>query len=405
MRDLKPYTLENFQKHIRQSHADKFAEDQLPAPVKVCQQPLDRLPATTCPFCDDWESKLRKVNKHIPKDEIIVVTPQQFQHHVGSHMGQLALFAIPRGYKEDGDAGSSRAAPGHCSDATSDRSLARPNYEDEENPRLHVAAFEGLEDEVAMELRSDNHGASLQFIAGNTWGSALSAAAAGGRTNIADLCLRGVSSVDSLPRNRKGWSLLHWATSNEHLAMTKLPMGGALRCLTKHPTGPQQIVRLLEGIKQELMDVTPASQDPHLENPRPLRVTIIAAEGLYKPDLFRLPDVLVALTVNGEHTGRTAAVKGTSNPYWNEVFDVYMLHPLFLVEKLERKDRDILGIVDIPVNSVVDLGASADEVMATRDLEPMGDKKAFRKIIIKLELPLIGAWNHPIPDMARAIAR
>jgi hypothetical protein len=67
-------------------------------------------------------------------------------------MEQLALFAIPRGYKEDGDADSGGAAPGHGSSSSSDRSLVRPDYEDEDNPRLHTAAFQGLRDEVESLL-------------------------------------------------------------------------------------------------------------------------------------------------------------------------------------------------------------------------------------------------------------
>jgi hypothetical protein len=110
-------------------------------------------------------------------DEILVVTAEQFRHHVGSHMEQLALFAIPRGYKEDGDAGSSRAAPGHGSDGSSDRSLVKPDYEDEDNPRLHVAAFEGLFNEVKVLLDDVNGDIDdiidIRMKEGSTWGSGM----------------------------------------------------------------------------------------------------------------------------------------------------------------------------------------------------------------------------------------
>jgi hypothetical protein len=96
-------------------------------------------------------------------------------------MEQLALFAIPRGYKEDGDAGSSRAAPGHGSDGSSERSLIRPDYEDEENPRLHVAAFEGLFDEVKMLLDDVNRDIDdildIRMKEGSTWGSGMTLSA------------------------------------------------------------------------------------------------------------------------------------------------------------------------------------------------------------------------------------
>ena len=55
---------------------------------------------------------------------------------MGAHMEQLALFAIPRGYKEDEDAGSSGAAPGIGTDDSSDKQSqadSRPDYEDQKN--------------------------------------------------------------------------------------------------------------------------------------------------------------------------------------------------------------------------------------------------------------------------------
>ena len=39
-------------------------------------------------------------------------TQDQFEHHVVAHLEQFALFAIPRGYTEVGDADFAKAAPG-----------------------------------------------------------------------------------------------------------------------------------------------------------------------------------------------------------------------------------------------------------------------------------------------------
>jgi hypothetical protein len=297
-----PYqTREKFDKHLRKTHADKFIDDQLPELVRVCQKPVDKLLPTSCPFCNEWEARLRELNKHMSADEILVVTPQQFRHHVGSHMEQLALFAIPRGYKEDGDAGSSRAAPGHGSDASSDRSLVKPDYEDEDNPRLHVAAFEGLKDEVQILVDEDwtsqaepgrvDRSESILLEEGTTWGSgkpsyslhrqiltflptALSAAAAGGNVHIADLCLprkqhTGIVSGDwlnNLPRSKsKNWGPLHWAASNGHLAMieflvengisvsdTAFDGSTAVDLARRH--GHDEIVQVLKGIEQKPPD-------------------------------------------------------------------------------------------------------------------------------------------------------
>jgi len=77
---------------------------------EASQQPADRISASDCPFCKDWEIKLRRENPNIPVNETIVVSPAQFRHHVGSHMQQLALFAIPRGYLEEETADVNSAA-------------------------------------------------------------------------------------------------------------------------------------------------------------------------------------------------------------------------------------------------------------------------------------------------------
>jgi hypothetical protein len=60
--------------------------------------------------------KLKEANAHLQDNETLVVSPQQFRHHVGDHMEQLALFAITKGYKEDDETGSSKAAMGHGTD-------------------------------------------------------------------------------------------------------------------------------------------------------------------------------------------------------------------------------------------------------------------------------------------------
>ena len=253
-------------------------------------------------------------------EEILVVTPQQFRHHVGGHMEQLALFAIPRGYKEDGDAESGRAVPGHGSDASSDRSLVRPDYEDDDNPRIHVAAFEGLEDEV-KELLGPESNPEVLYSQGKTWGNVLAAAAASGRLSIADFLLKRRERVTfiSFPQTSKKWTPLHWAASNGHLAMTKLLLDHAddidirlvrdrdidgftaLDLARQH--GHDDVVKLLEESYPESTDVfAAASQGDPLPGSPNIQVSskcdglsllnfadsdpVIAGDSLYKRDIF-----------------------------------------------------------------------------------------------------------------------
>lgn len=80
---------------------------------------------------------------------------------------------------------------------------------------------------------------------------------------------------------------------------------------------------------------------------RTVRLTVIAADGLVKKDLFfKMPDpfgkflvsksltpssswhiltkknLLAVVTVDGEQTHTTTVMKKTLNPYWNESFDL-----------------------------------------------------------------------------------
>lgn len=337
-----PYqTRDKFDKHVRKSHANKFTDDQLPVLVKVCQKPVDKLPATTCPFCDVWEARLRELNQHLSAEEILVVTPQQFRHHVGSHMEQLALFAIPRGYKEDGDADSGGAAPGHGSSSFSDRSLVRPDYEDEDNPRLHIAAFQGLRDEVESLLAGYRDGSAITkpilLEDGDTWGCALSAAAAGGHVDIANLCIPRELLEDQtiiyldLPRSKsKGWGPLHWAASNGHLTMSEFLIekgisvkdeafdrSTALDLARRH--GHDEIVQLLESAQQEPLSVQPNLEDQE-QTQHDLQLIVVAAQGLVKRDIFSLPDPFAIVYLNGVEVTRTAVDKKSLNPSWNKPF-------------------------------------------------------------------------------------
>lgn len=49
---------------------------------------------------------------------------------------------------------------------------------------------------------------------------------------------------------------------------------------------------------------------------------VVAADGLSKRDVFRLPDPFAVITVDGEQTNTTSVIKKTLNPYWNESFDM-----------------------------------------------------------------------------------
>ena len=53
-----------------------------------------------------------------------------------------------------------------------------------------------------------------------------------------------------------------------------------------------------------------------------LLIIVVAANGLSKHDVFRLPDPFAVVTVDGDQTNTTSVIKATLNPYWNESFDM-----------------------------------------------------------------------------------
>ncbi|KAK4058731.1 E3 ubiquitin-protein ligase pub1 [Microbotryomycetes sp. JL221] len=92
-----------------------------------------------------------------------------------------------------------------------------------------------------------------------------------------------------------------------------------------------------------------------------IRITVVAADSLAKRDVFRLPDPFAVVTVDGEQTNTTTAIKKTLNPYWNESFDVNVKDSsvisvqIFDQKKFKKKDQGFLGVINIPVSSALDL--------------------------------------------------
>ncbi|KAI9674348.1 MAG: hypothetical protein M1829_003750 [Trizodia sp. TS-e1964] len=130
-----------------------------------------------------------------------------------------------------------------------------------------------------------------------------------------------------------------------------------------------------------------------------LRVTIIAADGLYKRDVFRFPDPFAVATLGGEQTKTTSVIKKTLNPYWNESFDMrasdesILAVQIFDQKKFKKKDQGFLGVINVRIGSVLDLDVGGEE-MLTRDLKKSNDNLVVHgKLIINLSTNLVP----PIP--------
>lgn len=113
-----------------------------------------------------------------------------------------------------------------------------------------------------------------------------------------------------------------------------------------------------------------------------INVKVVAAESLYKRDVFRQPDPFAVITVDGSQTKTTKTAKKTVNPYWNESFnfnaseDSILVIQVFDQKKFKKKDQGFLGVVNIRIGDVIDLSLNNAEETITRDLKKSNENLA-----------------------------
>lgn len=93
---------ETFSKHVLSMHPDILASSKMEAVVKQSEEPVVTIPPDACPLCTEWERDLRdpkQYSKRLLLNNGKIVepygTPKQFRRHLGRHMEQFALFALP----------------------------------------------------------------------------------------------------------------------------------------------------------------------------------------------------------------------------------------------------------------------------------------------------------------------
>ncbi|KAK4510312.1 uncharacterized protein ATC70_004742 [Mucor velutinosus] len=149
---------------------------------------------------------------------------------------------------------------------------------------------------------------------------------------------------------------------------------------------------------------------------RTVRLTVIAADGLVKKDLFfKMPDPFAVVTVDGEQTHTTTVMKKTLNPYWNESFDLQVNNSsviavqVFDQKKFKKKDQGFLGVINVQVSSVFDLDVGGDE-MLTLDLKKSNNHDTIQgKLILNISTnvnaPIRNGTNTLVSTSRSSVAR
>jgi hypothetical protein len=132
--DHLPYAnKDDFVDHMRHSHSGSFSEHQLEDLLNMCQRPLQST-SSICPLCTDeteehvnGQLQIRRDPKH--------VSPSELKRHLGHHLEQLALFAVPPSMRagdededEEADADDRALPEFHCEDCQSPGGVNELHY-------------------------------------------------------------------------------------------------------------------------------------------------------------------------------------------------------------------------------------------------------------------------------------
>lgn len=106
-----------------------------------------------------------------------------------------------------------------------------------------------------------------------------------------------------------------------------------------------------------------------------ISVKIIAAEGLYKRELFKSPDPFAVLTVDGAQTQTSETCKKTASPHWNQSFtfnvneNSVLIVQVFDQKKFKKKDQGFLGVVNIRIGDYINFSDPSSEQTVAEELK------------------------------------
>ncbi|KAJ1856862.1 hypothetical protein LPJ57_007170, partial [Coemansia sp. RSA 486] len=119
----------------------------------------------------------------------------------------------------------------------------------------------------------------------------------------------------------------------------------------------------------------------------------LAADNLYKREIFRLPDPFVVLTVDGAQTQTTKALKRTLSPYWNETFEVrvkpssVITAQVFDQRKFKKRGQGFLGVINVQVGQHINV-ETGGQAMVTQDLRNSNNSDPVQgRLVLQFNIP------------------
>nr|OQO26600.1 hypothetical protein B0A51_08281 [Rachicladosporium sp. CCFEE 5018] len=129
-------TAAGLQKHLRVAHdAAALPDDLLVQIAAASSTPVLEVAVSDCPLCEDLDSIIRqeaaKMQMSIPDHHQVKVPLKRFQQHLGYHLEQLALFAVPPQIDGNIESGSRHSPDGYIE---GDRNEALLTWQDDLRP-------------------------------------------------------------------------------------------------------------------------------------------------------------------------------------------------------------------------------------------------------------------------------
>lgn len=122
-----------------------------------------------------------------------------------------------------------------------------------------------------------------------------------------------------------------------------------------------------------------------------ITVKVLAAEGLYKREIFKSPDPFAVLTVDGSQTQTTETAKRTASPHWNQSFEFnvnessVLIIQVFDQRKFKKKDQGFLGVINIRISDYINFNDSSSEQTVAEELKKSNSNLPVSgKIIISI---------------------